>query len=198
MTSFVACSATGGGVCGGAGNRRTIRFASLANGAAATVTLVVNVNRSVAPGTLITNTATVAAAGFDPDARNNSSTRVTRVGAPNRPPVIGTVMVCKPTLWPPNHKLVPATVNYTATDDSGVAPTCTLSVRSNEPSSGTGPGDLAPDWQILDAHHLKLRAERSPKGHGRVYTITITCRDRAGRTAQKTVTVKVPKTPQKK
>ena len=196
-TSFISCSTTTGGVCGGSGNDRTISFASLAKGASATITLVVKVNSSVAPGTLISNTATLTPTGFDPHSSNNSSTTTTRVVAPNRPPVISRVMVCTPTLWPPNHKLRTVTVNYTATDDSGVAPTCTLSVRSNEPLSGTGTGDLSPDWQIVDAHHVKLRAERSPKGTGRVYTITVTCRDRAGLSAQKTVTVQVPKHPKK-
>ena len=196
-TSFVSCSATMGGICGGSGLHRTISFASLAKGASATATVVVKVNSSVAPGTLITNTATITSSGFDPNSNNNSSTTTTRVVATNRPPVISHVSVDKATLRPPNHKFVTVTVNYRATDDSGLKPSCTLSVRSNEPISGTGHGDLAPDWQILDAHHVKLRAERADRGCGRVYTMTITCRDRAGLSAHKTVTVQVPKHPEK-
>jgi len=49
------------------------------------------------------------------------------------------------------------------------------------------PGDI----QIVDAHHLKLRAERFAK-EGRVYTLTVTGTDAAGNRSQQTVTVSVP------
>jgi len=38
-----------------------------------------------------------------------------------------------------------------------------------------------------------LRSERSGKGSGRIYTITVTCSDPAGHTVVRTVTVTVPK-----
>ncbi len=112
----------------------------------------------------------------------------------NTPPTITDVGVDKPVLWPPNHKLVTVMVNYTATDDLTLSAdiTCSLSVTSNEPINGTGDGDTAPDWIILDAHHLQLRAERAGNGNGRIYTITITCKDAAGNTSTRTVAVSVP------
>jgi hypothetical protein len=97
-------------------------------------------------------------------------------------------------LKPPNHKLVPVTVNYATTDNCGGTVTCSLSVTSNEPINSTDDGDTSPDWIIEDAHHLKLRAERSGVGTGRVYTITITCTDAAGNSSSNTVTVSVPLT----
>lgn len=106
-------------------------------------------------------------------------------------PSVGTATVDKPSLWPPNHQMVPVTVNYTATDNCSV--TCTLSVTSNEPVNGLGDGDTAPDWVIVDAHHLMLRAERSGRGSGRIYTITVTCADPAGNSVTRTVTVQVPR-----
>jgi hypothetical protein len=115
-----------------------------------------------------------------------------RVAAANQPPMISNVSVDKPTLRPPNHKMVAVTVNYAATDDSS-PPTCTLRATSNEPVNGKGDGNTAPDWQVIDAHHVQLRAERSGKDNGRIYTITITCRDSTGLTATKPVTVIVPK-----
>jgi uncharacterized protein len=94
-------------------------------------------------------------------------------------------------LGPPNHKLVPVTVDYTASDNCGSV-TCTLSVASNEPINGTDDGDTSPDWVIQDAHHVMLRAERSGIGSGRIYTITITCVDGAGNSSGHSVSVAVP------
>lgn len=108
----------------------------------------------------------------------------------NPPPTISGVSVDKPTLWPPNHKMVEVTVSYGATDPCS-SPVCTLTVSSNEPVNGTGDGNTSPDWVVVDAHHVQLRAERSGNGDGRVYTITITCRDSAGNTASSTATVTV-------
>ena len=48
-------------------------------------------------------------------------------------------------------------------------------------------------YQLLDSHHVQLRAERAASGNGRVYTITITCSDSKGFSSSQTVTVKVPK-----
>lgn len=88
-------------------------------------------------------------------------------------------------LWPPNHKLVNVTVNYTATDSCGAAApvSCSLSVASDEGSSL--------DWSVVDAHHVQLRAERAGNGNGRTYTITITCTDTAGSSSDAAVTVTV-------
>ena len=107
------------------------------------------------------------------------------------PPVVSEATVDKPTLWPPNHQMELVTVNYTTTDNCSVD--CVLTVSSNEPINGLGDGDTAPDWQVIDAHHVLLRAERSAKGNGRIYTITVTCTDPAGNQVVRTATVTVPK-----
>ena len=95
-------------------------------------------------------------------------------------------------LWPPNHKMVAVSVDYGTSDNCGEI-ACALSVSSNEPVNGTGDGDTSPDWQIVDAHHVLLRAERAGGGNGRIYTILITCMDTSGNPTARTVTVKVPK-----
>jgi len=66
-------------------------------------------------------------------------------------------------------------------------------VSSNEPVNGLGDGDTAPDWDITGPMSLRLRAERSGVGGGRVYTITLECSDWSGNSVQRTVTVAVPK-----
>ncbi|MGA9773839.1 MAG: BACON domain-containing carbohydrate-binding protein [Blastocatellia bacterium] len=72
--TFISCSSTGGGVCGGLGNNRTVTFSSLASGASATVNLTASLICSVADGTNVSNTASVASVVRDPVSGNNSST----------------------------------------------------------------------------------------------------------------------------
>jgi photosystem II stability/assembly factor-like uncharacterized protein len=105
-------------------------------------------------------------------------------------PVVSNPTANPNALWPPDHRLVDITVNYTATDNCPL--TCVLTVASNEPINGTGDGDLSPDWVIVDSHHVKLRAERAGTGSGRTYTITVTCTDESGNATVKTTTVFVP------
>jgi hypothetical protein len=110
------------------------------------------------------------------------------------PPVITSVTPSQTSLWPPNHQMVPITITVVATDNSGVAPTCSvIGVTSNEPQQGLGDGDTPIDWLIASANTVVLRAERSGKGNGRVYTIRVRCSDQSGNSATATTTVSVPK-----
>jgi len=106
-------------------------------------------------------------------------------------PVISDASATPDVLWPPNHKFVEVTIDYAA--PSPCPNTCVLTVSSNEPINGAGDGNTSPDWQVVDAHHLLLRAERAGDGNGRTYTITITCtNDTNKQSSTKTVTVFVP------
>jgi hypothetical protein len=107
-------------------------------------------------------------------------------------PVIGSATATPDLLWPPDHKFVDVTIDYALTDPC--PNTCVLTVSSNEPINGTGDGNTSPDWQVIDPHHLLLRAERAGTGDGRIYTITITCTNDTNRESSiKTVTVTVPR-----
>ncbi len=108
------------------------------------------------------------------------------------PLVITDASVDKTSLWPPNHKMVNVTVSFTVANNCDPATTASLSVSSNEPINGTGDGDTAPDWIVLDNHHIQLRAERAGTGNGRVYTITITVTDSKGNTTTQSLPVMVP------
>jgi uncharacterized delta-60 repeat protein len=124
--------------------------------------------------------------------------------AVNKPPVIAGAAASPGSLWPANHKMIDVFVSYTVTDDQdpAAAVRCSLSVASNEPVNGTGDGgaggaggagDTAPDWQVVDSHRVRLRAERAGNGKGRTYTVTITCTDTAGASSTRQVKVLVPK-----
>jgi uncharacterized lipoprotein YddW (UPF0748 family) len=126
------------------------------------------------------------------DESGNSATfSYTVVVSDNEAPVISNVTASETTLFPPNHKMRNVTIQYTATDNCG-AVTTALSVSSNEPEYGTGSGDTGPDWQVLNNHVVKLRAERAGSGSDRVYTITITATDAGGNKSTSVVTVTVP------
>jgi len=49
------------------------------------------------------------------------------------------------------------------------------------------------DWRVLNAHHVRLRAERAGSGPGRIYTIQVTRRDGEGLTTSAQLAVTVPK-----
>lgn len=106
-------------------------------------------------------------------------------------PQISGVAASPNVLWPPNHKMVPVAINYLVNDNCDPAPSCSLSISSNEGEAG-GSGHASPDWIVLDAHHVDLRAERSGGGHGRVYTVNISCQDKSGLSSTATVAVTVP------
>ena len=127
------------------------------------------------------------------DAHDHTATATQKVEVRDaQAPSVTNVSATPSVLRPPDHTMRNVTVNYNAVDNCS-AVTCTLSVTSNEPINGLGDGDRTPDWQIIDAHHVRLRAERSGTGAGRIYTITITCRDGAGNQTVKQTQVKVPR-----
>ena len=106
-------------------------------------------------------------------------------------------------LWPPNHKLVAIDTVITAVDNSGGSPTITLvSITMNEGEETDsyepgcddtqGDGNTTDDIQVDSDGNIYLRAERSGKGDGRVYTIVYEAEDASGNTTQATATVTVP------
>jgi subtilisin-like proprotein convertase family protein len=109
-----------------------------------------------------------------------------------QPPAINGLTVSPSVITSNNHKMVDVTVSYTSTDNSGNANTCSITVTSSEPTNGSGDGNTAADWEVVDAHTVRLRAERAGNGTDRVYTITVTCVDAAGNSTSASTTVTVP------
>lgn len=133
-------------------------------------------------------TTTIAWTATDPSGNSSTATQIVSVAAP--PAVISDAAASPASLWPPNHKMVDVTIDYTV--DACGSVTCVISsIASDEPVNGLGDGDAAPDWEIVDTHHVRLRAERAGGGDGRVYTITIACTNTQGHTTTKAVSVTV-------
>jgi uncharacterized repeat protein (TIGR01451 family) len=155
--TFVSCNATGGGVCGGAGNNRTVTFSSLSSGASETITLVATADCEVTNGEVISNTATVGSATNDPNSSNNSDTAMTTASDPppelNCPADITTEPTCPSgaivtyaapvgtdncsgvttelTAGLASGSVFPigtTTVTYTATDGNGQTASCSFTV----------------------------------------------------------------------
>jgi hypothetical protein len=126
------------------------------------------------------------------DGYNTSSVTRTVYVVDTTPPVMSAVSPDPSVLWPPNHQFITVRLSYSFTDNSGAA-ACSAGVVSNEPVDGTGDGDTAPDWQVVNGTTAQLRAERAGGGSGRVYTVIVTCRDASGNAATKSAMVNVPK-----
>jgi hypothetical protein len=137
-----------------------------------------------------TNTIVVSAS----DGSSNNATCTTTVTVVDtNPPVVTAVHVAPTSIWPPNHKLKAISVRADVTDDCSATTWKVVSVSSNEAVDAKGSGHTTPDWVIIGDHAVKVRAERSGKGSGRVYTITVQATDAAGNvSAPATATVTVP------
>jgi predicted extracellular nuclease len=115
------------------------------------------------------------------------------VGICHRGPPEVEIQVTHDTLWPPKHQYVTVNATVNVIDATGVTTLTLISVTSNEPDSGLGDGDTADDIVIVDDYTFDLRAERSGRGDGRIYTITYHATDACGHVTVATATVTVPR-----
>lgn len=169
-----------------------------------TCTAVVNFSVLSAPGVSVVavppsgstfpiGTSSVLCIGSDQFGHKDSCSFTITVNPP-KPSSIPTLSASPNLLWPPDHKFRTVTLSYGGAANCGTGLAgCSLSVSSSEPILGTGDGDTSPDWIIVDATHVLLRAERAQNGPGRTYTITLTCLDASNQRVTSSVTVKVPK-----
>ena len=106
-------------------------------------------------------------------------------------------------LWPPNHKMVLVTPSWTVNDNCDEAPEVSLvSIVMNEGDETNtyepmlddtvGDGHTINDIQVEPDGSIYLRAERSGKGNGRVYTLTYKAVDDSGNVSVESTTVTVP------
>jgi hypothetical protein len=110
----------------------------------------------------------------------------------NAPPDCAGAAAFPSTLWPPNHKLRPVTLTVTDPDGDPVTVTIT-SVRQDEAVQGQGDGRTAPDAVLgSESDQVRLRAERSGLGDGRVYGVGFRASDGNGGSCTGRALVGVP------
>ncbi|MFD0693001.1 endo-alpha-N-acetylgalactosaminidase family protein [Paenibacillus sp. GCM10027628] len=131
------------------------------------------------------------------DMAGNAESPHTAVVQIDKTPPTLKVYLDKTVLLPPNHQLVTVSASVYANDSlSGTASVVLTSITVDEGDNGLGDGNTTNDIQgvqigTLDTEFM-LRAERSGKGNGRIYTITYTVIDHAGNKTATSATVTVP------
>ena len=111
---------------------------------------------------------------------------------PNGPPDCSAVTASRPVFTTHNRRLVAISLDG-ATDPDGDPVTITVDgVTQDEPVTGSG-DQTSPDAIDEGEGELRVRAERSPRGDGRVYRIAFTVTDDRGGSCSGTATVSVPR-----
>ena len=110
----------------------------------------------------------------------------------NRSPVCTYVAAVPERLWPPNHQLNPVVVAGVTDPDNDAVSVQVTAVTQDEPISGMGSGDTAPDAVISATGTVQVRAERGGSGDGRVYRILFSAVDGRGGSCTGIVIASVP------
>ena len=166
-----------------------ISLVTATDNCSATITHVGDIKTNETCANRFTLTRTYKAT--DPSGNYTTATQVITVNDNVAPQITG-LNVSKQVLTPPNHKMQDITIGYTVTDNCVSSPVVTITVTSNEPDNGTGDGDTDNDIEIIDNNHIRLRAERSANGSGRIYKIVITANDGCNSISKDSIEVRVP------
>lgn len=118
---------------------------------------------------------------------------VAKLGEPNTndPPVCTSAQPSIVSLWAPNQTMVPVSITGITDPNSDPFTIAYPSVTQDEPISGLFGTDLSPDAAV-SGQQVLLRAERNPKGNGRIYEVHFTATDDHGGSCNGTVRVRVP------
>lgn len=102
----------------------------------------------------------------------------------NQAPEVSNASPSIASIWPPNHKMVPITING-VTDPDGDAVSITITgITNNETGSSDADG--------IGTSTAQVKATRFGKGSGRTYTISFTATDGNGGISSGSVAVVVP------
>jgi hypothetical protein len=144
-------------------------------------------HRPLATGNLAPKTyLVILRATVGAEARTLASTTLVVV---NEPPDCAGARPSVALLWPPNHRLVPVTVNGVTDPDGDPVSLTITQVLQDEPTNSAGDGNTCPDATGTGTAAVSVRSERAGGGDGRVYHLGFTGSDGRGGTCQGEVTV---------
>jgi Tol biopolymer transport system component len=110
----------------------------------------------------------------------------------NRPPDCGSAAADRPMLAPANRSFRTVSIDGVTDPDGDTVSIHVDGVTQDEPVTGSG-DRTAPDARLESDGVVRLRAERSAHGDGRVYRIAFTATDVHGESCSGTVKVSVPR-----
>jgi Tol biopolymer transport system component len=110
--------------------------------------------------------------------------------APRHPPDCSNLAPSRQTLWPHNRRFVKVWVSGAADPDGEPLTVQITGVTQDEPVTGRRDW-TTPDAKLPGGAKVRLRAERNPKGDGRVYRVAVRVSDSDGASCDGTVQVEV-------
>jgi Tol biopolymer transport system component len=114
---------------------------------------------------------------------------------PNRPPDCSTIEVSSDDLWPPNHKFHAVDLSGARDPDGDAVSTKVDEVTQDEPVRDKGDRTSPDAKRGSTPDQVELRAERDPKGEGRVYRISFSVSDGRGGICSESAQVTVRRHP---
>jgi hypothetical protein len=88
-------------------------------------------------------------------------------------PIVSDAVANPNVLWPPNNKVVEVQVDAIVEDACSSATWEVFAIECDDPHDSS-------DIEFVDDHTVSLRATRSGKGGGRIYTLWLRATDQAG------------------
>lgn len=110
----------------------------------------------------------------------------------NQPPDVTGAEPSLSRIWPPNHKMVPISINNVVDPEGGPVTISIKGITQDEPVETKGSGNTSPDGSGVGTEIASVRAERSGKDNSRVYRISFIATDDRGATSEGSVVVVVP------
>lgn len=126
------------------------------------------------------------------DENDNEATATATVTVEDKiAPVITNLSANPEVLFPVNRKLTNVAINYGLIDNCPGTTSEIIGITVVDDGVGGGLSNTNPDWEIIDAHNVRLRAERPSNGNGRSYFVEVMSTDASGNSSSETVEVKV-------
>jgi subtilisin family serine protease len=139
------------------------------------------------------NTGTMMRTWTAVDAYGNSTTCVQTITVVDTTPPQFEFSVTPTSMWPPSHKMVEITPNWTAGDECDAAPQVSLvDIVMSEDDNTVGTGNTTEDIHVGENGEIYVRSERSGTNSGRIYTITYQAVDDCGNVTVRSATVSIP------